>query len=70
MKTIPELVSHFERRMKECDTEIERLTSKDQPMRTPEKEVDRWIAGWRNDRAVCRDTISYLKTLERREVTA
>lgn len=69
MKTIPELVAHFERRMKECEGEIDRL-SKDPPRSADEKTLERWIASWRNDRAICRDTISYLKTLERREVTA
>lgn len=69
MKTIPELVTHFERRMKECEGEIDRL-SKEPTGRIDDKTLDGWIAGWRNDRAICRDTISYLKTLERREVTA
>lgn len=70
MKTILELVAHYERRMTEIDGEIARLEQKPDFTNMSNEVIDGWIAGWQTDRAICRDTISYLKTVERREVSA
>jgi len=70
MKTIAELVAHYERRMTEIDGEIARLEQTPDSTNISNEVIDGWIVGWQKDRAICRDTISYLKTLERREVSA
>lgn len=70
MKTIAELVAHYERRMTEIDGEIARLEQTPDSPNISNEVIDGWIVGWQEDRAICRDTISYLKTLERREVSA
>lgn len=70
MKTIAELVAHYESRMSEIDGEIARLEQTPDSTNISNEVIDGWIVGWQKDRAICRDTISYLKTLERREVPA
>ncbi|WP_434712920.1 hypothetical protein NMA58_08070 [Rhizobium sp. YTUHZ045] len=52
--------------MREAEGEIERINELPHNDRVTDAERDKWIAGWREVRAVCRDTISYLRVLEKR----
>ncbi|MBX4883976.1 hypothetical protein HJA90_10320 [Rhizobium bangladeshense] len=66
MKTIGDIIAFNETRMREAEGEIERINELPHNDCVTDAERDKWIAGWREVRAVCRDTISYLRVLEKR----
>lgn len=65
MKTIDELIFHYERRQTEADSEIERILKLPEGRLTTDADRDMWIKGWREDKQIARDTVSYLKTLQK-----
>ncbi|EJB02947.1 hypothetical protein Rleg9DRAFT_1762 [Rhizobium leguminosarum bv. trifolii WSM597] len=66
IKTIAEIVAFNEQRMREAEKEIDRINDLPPSRLVPDSERDGWIAAWKEVRAVCRDTISYLRVLEKR----
>lgn len=66
MKTIPELIAYYERRQSECDAEMLRIAEMPEGKHTTHAEHDKWIEGWRQEKVIARDTVSYLKTIQAR----
>ena len=65
MNSIAQIIEHNRHRMADTDVEINRLLETLPGRHTTQADIDKWIAGWRDYKAICRDTISYLETLVR-----
>lgn len=70
MKTIAELITFYEDRIKYVDVEMERLVAMVPSGSITDDDIVGWNKDWATERAIFRDTLSYLKTLERRGVAA
>jgi hypothetical protein len=64
MKSIREIIAYNKERMKDCEDEIARIQKLRESKAVTTDDHDKWIEGWRETRAFCRDTIAYLTTLE------
>lgn len=65
MKSIREIIDHNHRHVENIDKEIERILLLEPSRNITAEDHDKWIAGWKKDRGIARDTISYFETLER-----
>lgn len=64
MKTIDELIAHYERRQTECEAEMLRIVELPEQRSVTHADHDKWIEGWRQEKVIARDTVSYLRTIK------